>query len=673
MSGIPEQLQELRALGYAVVPGNANKVPLVRWKQWTERPQTDEEFAALPHGSVYGIVTGRLYGLVVLDFDGGAVDLAVGLKLAPNTGTGSGGCHVWVAAPSYPVKTCAAAFVPGLDVRGEGGLVWCLGRSRKGEYRLQHTHLTPATETLRRYLPEKTEQASSIEHAEFTGESTKSALRVLNAEYDRIVNAEIGTSNAVFNKAVNAVAGLCAAGKLDPVEAERFLMSAAEARGVGTPEAVFASAWSAGYAKPWDPDPPSGWKVAGRAGQAAAAPGPVRPAPEFPLEVFPEDVAEFVRASALGAGSSVGYVAGPMLAAVGVATHGTWVDVLPSWRERATIWIAVVGGPSTHKSPAIKAALAPVNQAHIGITEQEDLTLKDTSPRQIITSDATLEGLHLALEKNTLGMLFLADELIGLVKGFGQYKGGGGNDRQHWLSLWASEDITINRAKGVRVRIIKDPFISAAGGLQPDVLGHLLNDMDDGLPARLMLVPWTPAPEGSKMTLSQLRRATAPDRGPWARHWGAINSADLTGLHLTDEAFEVFDPWYAGWEETMEAGSLRYPGAYGKMSAYCVRFAIVLAQLRKPGTLEILPTDVEGAIKLVDYFYASAEHLYGSADALTDYERRDSGRREKLVSYLEEHPEAVRRDVQRHFKWAQSRYLDDMVRDLDRLDLLATR
>lgn len=73
------------------------------------------------------LVTGKLSGVVVLDFDGAEGEaLLAQLGLRPHTRTPSGGYHVRVAHPGWRVSTVAwkstRALPPGLDVRGDGGM-----------------------------------------------------------------------------------------------------------------------------------------------------------------------------------------------------------------------------------------------------------------------------------------------------------------------------------------------------------------------------------------------------------------------------------------------------------------------------------------------------------------------------------------------------------------------
>lgn len=99
-----------------------------RFRNWMERAPRPKEVDL--ERSNLGLQTGRTSGLVVLDVDGtaGAASLqdlieANGpLPPGPWAKTGSGGQHFYFEAPDGPVKTISG-ILPGLDVRGDGGLV----------------------------------------------------------------------------------------------------------------------------------------------------------------------------------------------------------------------------------------------------------------------------------------------------------------------------------------------------------------------------------------------------------------------------------------------------------------------------------------------------------------------------------------------------------------------
>src|SRR3954471_5936904 len=101
-------------------------------------------------------------------------------------------------------------------------------------------------------------------------------------------------------------------------------------------------------------------------GQAPEAPGPEldlcflqgdrRAAPPFPLEVIPEPWRPWIESHAQ-ASSCIDYTAQGLLASVSAVCGSRFVvDVTAQWREPLVLWQALVGAPSTGKTPALVAA-----------------------------------------------------------------------------------------------------------------------------------------------------------------------------------------------------------------------------------------------------------------------------------------------------------------------------
>lgn len=124
--------------GWSVIPvrawvegGRREKRPLIDWKEFQKRRPSEEEvrawFAQFPKAGV-GIVTGAVSGLVVLDVDKGGMDTLLSLVAqygplphGPVVHT-PGGQHLYFAHPGRPVPN-RVRFLPGLDIRGDGGFV----------------------------------------------------------------------------------------------------------------------------------------------------------------------------------------------------------------------------------------------------------------------------------------------------------------------------------------------------------------------------------------------------------------------------------------------------------------------------------------------------------------------------------------------------------------------
>lgn len=123
------------ARGWSVIPVRArDKRPLIAWQEHQQRRADAEQvrawYAEWPNANL-GIVTGAVSGLVVIDVDpkhGGEASLADlerrhgPLPRTVEAVSGGGGRHLYFAHPGGHV-TNRAGMAPGIDVRGDGGMI----------------------------------------------------------------------------------------------------------------------------------------------------------------------------------------------------------------------------------------------------------------------------------------------------------------------------------------------------------------------------------------------------------------------------------------------------------------------------------------------------------------------------------------------------------------------
>jgi hypothetical protein len=117
----------------------ASKGPCVNWKAYQERlPTTGQlrEWGRRFNPARWGVVAGKLAGIVVVDFDGDAgCKLMKGWGIEPHLRTGSGGFHWYLQhsgwrVPTLNAKTSQRSWPwPGVDIRGDGGFAVVLGRN----------------------------------------------------------------------------------------------------------------------------------------------------------------------------------------------------------------------------------------------------------------------------------------------------------------------------------------------------------------------------------------------------------------------------------------------------------------------------------------------------------------------------------------------------------------
>jgi len=126
---------------------NGHQTTRAIWRPFQTRRASKEELAIWTRGKppAWAIVTGKISGAVVLDYDGeDGRKLVQQWHIPPHVRTGSGGFHHYVQHPGFRVKTLNAEQSYnlygkrwlGLDVKGDGGYAIVLGRNQNGKYEI---------------------------------------------------------------------------------------------------------------------------------------------------------------------------------------------------------------------------------------------------------------------------------------------------------------------------------------------------------------------------------------------------------------------------------------------------------------------------------------------------------------------------------------------------------
>ena len=144
ISDVIHVLKEAHERGFSIIPVNRDKRPRVAWKVYQERPASPEELNEwwTQRPDAWAVVTGKVSGVIVLDFDGEAgLTTMARLGLRPHVKTGSGGAHVYLRYPGWSVQTVNGRSkqllgekYPGLDMRGDGGYAIFAGSNENGAY-----------------------------------------------------------------------------------------------------------------------------------------------------------------------------------------------------------------------------------------------------------------------------------------------------------------------------------------------------------------------------------------------------------------------------------------------------------------------------------------------------------------------------------------------------------
>lgn len=450
-----------------------------------------------------------------------------------------------------------------------------------------------------------------------------------------------------------------------------------------------------------DPDgpPPEAEDPGGEAGDEW---GPIRlgslpPAPPFPLDVLPIPARELAEAAARSIACPVDFPAVALLASLsGIIGRSAILLVKDGYFASASLFAALVGSPSCGKSPALRAAMAPlwwIGQVLHDRWRDELAGWKATAAdergdepelRRIATSDTTTEALAPLLAKNPRGLTVAPDEMTKWVMGMDQYRGGKGGDRPFYLSAWGGEPVFIDRAKQMREPIaVPHPFLTVIGGMTPDMLTSLSEGKgrEDGFMARVLFsfpertprrysedgIPEAVADEWRRLALALWDRPLADDggrpaprvvrmSGPAAREWAAFCHA-----HYAEQDADDFP-------ESME-------GPWGKLEAYCARLALILHLADLAADPTRAPTEdipdltrraVADAVRLVGYFKGHSRRVYASMGGGD----RDGGQDVRaLIRWIVRNDKDgfSTRDIGRDF----DRFRDDDAALADALDWLA--
>jgi hypothetical protein len=316
----------------------------------------------------------------------------------------------------------------------------------------------------------------------------------------------------------------------------------------------------------------------------------------------------------------VDYVALSFLSACASLIGGKrWVKPYANnhWSEPCILWMALVGDPSSSKSPAISAAtdhLRGIERDHAADhdnalmrweaqTERAnaeraawkkdveaatkdklatpslpaDAQLPDMPVRRrLLVQDATPEAIGAILAGNPSGTLHLRDELAGWLMSFERYAPGG---REFWLEAYGGRPHVIDRkgAKGP----ISIPFngVSVLGGVQPEKLAAcLLDSVDDGLVARFLWAWPDPIPYRRPEQVADLAVLDRIYRRLDSLRWGTERDGRDVGVTLAfdDAASRAFATWAAENQSAGEDGGSLFKGFCGKLRGTVLRLSLTV-------------------------------------------------------------------------------------------------
>ncbi|WP_347264740.1 DUF3987 domain-containing protein [Nitrobacter sp.] len=324
---------------------------------------------------------------------------------------------------------------------------------------------------------------------------------------------------------------------------------------------------------------------------------PVLPTGVLPrqLEAFAFGQAEQMGADPAGlamAALAVCAAAIPDRVRIKVKRHGHWY-------ENARLWVALIGTPSTKKSPIISQTVRPIARLdgrlvrkYVADKARYDNLSKDERkdeqpPRQrrLRLEDTTIEAAQEVLKDSADGLLLVQDELSGWFGAMDKYNSGGrgaAKDRAFWLQSFNGGQYAINRV-GRGVSLIENLSVSMLGGIQPEAIAVVAKEtVDDGLLQRLLPVvlqrasvgkdaPALGSTERYEALVEQLNTISISGTASFGN---SRDDADCLTLYFSDEALRI--------REELEARHLALmdiEGIHRKLASHIGKYDGIFARL----------------------------------------------------------------------------------------------
>lgn len=386
--------------------------------------------------------------------------------------------------------------------------------------------------------------------------------------------------------------------------------------------------------------------------------------PTLPLaEVLTPSAAEWIVATAEGAGAPTDYVTAALLTVTG-ATMGNarWVSPWKGWAEPPVIWSMCIGNPSAGKSPAIDAVLSPLRRAERPLRQAAEAEMAawekrtklaklaqdmwdkkaraaldkgnppppvpkeadaGTAPHipRLIVNDGTVERLGVIAQAQPKGFLQMRDELAGWL--LTMEARNGGSDRAFWLEAYGGRGFTVERM-GRAPLTVGRLTIGALGGIQPDRLSDLLTKAsDDGLLARFLPI-WpgrVPVKQPERFASDAVADAAMERLTAMQMPLGEDGEPRPWFVPFDAEAQAMMNEWRktcAEWEAGAEGLLLSF---IGKLPGLAARLALVLAAIghafdgeQDPAHRSIGPEEFGRACHFLEsYALPMARRAYGAA------------------------------------------------------------
>lgn len=342
----------------------------------------------------------------------------------------------------------------------------------------------------------------------------------------------------------------------------------------------------------------------------------------LPVDGLSPNATEMLRKVASSLQCPVDIALSAMFATVGVAMGKRVIIDDGKYRNYPCLWVCVVAPSGSNKSTPIRFFLQPLKDRdsyNYGVYREELRAYRQAGDdkgdkpvfKQYVISDSTPEARNQVLSVNPNGILLYRDELKGMIDDFCRYAKSG--ELSQMLSMFDSDTIVVNR-KSDEPLLIKDPFMSIIGSIQPSVLVDTFgndNMMNNGFNQRwLFCYPESGMPEMYNDV--SIPQSVISDWKDFIYNLIMYDFSVMGGkIYIRGEAKRVYIDYYNSLQ-IKKAGADDYlSSVYSKLQIHVIRWAGVAHILgNSPTSIDITPEEMEYSVRCMDYFERCALKVY---------------------------------------------------------------
>ena len=342
----------------------------------------------------------------------------------------------------------------------------------------------------------------------------------------------------------------------------------------------------------------------------------------LPVDGLSPNATEMLRKVASSLQCPVDIALSAMFATVGVAMGKRVIIDDGKYRNYPCLWVCVVAPSGSNKSTPIRFFLQPLKDRdsyNYGVYREELRAYRQAGDdkgdkpvfKQYVISDSTPEARNQVLSVNPNGILLYRDELKGMIDDFCRYAKSG--ELSQMLSMFDSDTIVVNR-KSDEPLLIKDPFMSIIGSIQPSVLVDTFgndNMMNNGFNQRwLFCYPESGMPEMYNDV--SIPQSVISDWKDFIYNLIMYDFSVMGGkIYIRGEAKRVYIDYYNSLQIKKAVADDYLSSVYSKLQIHVIRWAGVAHILgNSPTSIDITPEEMEYSVRCMDYFERCALKVY---------------------------------------------------------------